>query len=116
MQKITELDTGRLIYVAGPFSTGDTLANIDKAIKAGNELLDAGFFPFVPHTTFLMHMQKPREYRFWMNYCMVWLDECDAVYRLQGESPGADEEVAAAKGLMIPVFHSIDAIKAWFKV
>ena len=92
------------VYIAAPYTKGDVSVNVGKAIKAGNCLLDYGFIPFVPHLNHFMHMHHFRNYEEWMQYDMEWLEACDAVYRLPGESPGADRECARAMELGIPVF------------
>ena len=38
------------------------------------------------------------------------LERCDAVLRLAGESRGADQDVAIARGRGIPVYYSLDEI------
>jgi hypothetical protein len=92
------------IYVAGPYSTGDTMLHIRAAIKAADALMVAGFVPYVPHLTGFWHVISPKPYEDWMELDMAWLRRCDAVLRLPGESSGADREVALAAGLDMPVY------------
>lgn len=92
------------IYIAGPYSTGDTILNIRDALEEADILMDYGFVPFVPHLTGFWHMLYPREYEKWMQYDEQWLRSCDAVLRLSGESAGADREVSLALFLGIPCF------------
>jgi hypothetical protein len=54
-----------------------------------------------------MHMQSPREYGVWTEQGLIWLEMCQALIRLPGESPGADHEVEEAEALGIPVFYSV---------
>jgi nucleoside 2-deoxyribosyltransferase len=96
------------VYVAGPLTTGDLGNNLDSAINAANELLDAGFQVFLPHAmTLPMHKAQPRSYTKWMEFCFYWLLKCDAVLRLPGESKGADCETALARLAKIPVCASV---------
>ena len=93
------------VYIAGPYTKGDVSVNVGKAMKAFNALMNAGFTPFIPHLNHFIHMHEPRAYESWMKWDLEWLKSCDAVYRLRGESPGADREVEKANNLGIPVFH-----------
>jgi Domain of unknown function (DUF4406) len=102
------------IYVAGPYSQGDTALNVRNAYAVANELADQGFAPFVPHATHFWHMLFPRAYEFWLALDKEFLKVCDAVIRIAGPSNGADEEVALARELGIPVFRSIDEIVTHF--
>lgn len=94
------------IYIAGPYSSGNIMYNIRYAIKAGNWILENGGIPFIPHLTGFWDMLAPHDYEIWMSYDVEWLKSCDAVYRLPGESSGADRELAIAKELGIPIFFS----------
>ena len=95
------------VYVAGPYTKGDTALNVRRAIGVGDELMDAGHFPFVPHLSHFQHMLCPRPYEDWMANDLVWLPQCEALVRLRGESPGADREVKMANDLKIPVYGSV---------
>jgi hypothetical protein len=95
------------VYVSGPYTKGDPCENTHKAIAVGNRLFNHGFIPFVPHLTHFWHTMTPRPYRDWMRLDLAFLPACDVLLRLPGESDGADEEVAEAKRLGIPVYYSI---------
>ena len=97
----------RRIYIAGPYSIGDKLANVRAAIKAGDELLTAGYEPYVPHLTHYWHELYPHEWERWMKLHREWLLLSDAVVRLFGQSKGADIECEVARGIPIPVFGSV---------
>jgi len=100
------------VYVAGPY-TSDPDANVRRAIGAGQRIRDElGALPFVPHLFHLWDAMIPNDYRFWMEMDFAWLRKCDALLRLPGESSGADEEVALAESLGLPVFHGFDALAA----
>lgn len=100
------------VYVAGPY-TGDTLANTHAAIAAGNVLLDAGLWPYVPHLSHYWHEQHPHDYEAWMALDFAWVRRCDALLRMPGTSSGADREVALATEIGIPVFRSPEEVIAW---
>lgn len=102
------------IYLAGPYSKGDVVKNIQKAVTMADIIAERGGIPFVPHLMAFWHLAYPRPYEFWLEQGLAWVGACQAVYRLPGESPGADREVEEAKRLGIPVYTDlvklIDAI------
>ncbi len=100
-------EAGVRVYVAGPISNGDQFANIAAGIDAAHAIREHGHTPFVPHLTFAWHMRHPRPYADWLEYDLAWLDVCDALVRLPGESPGADQEVAAASERGIAVYFGL---------
>lgn len=104
------------VYVAGPYTIGDVEENVSNAIAAANELADLGFAPFVPHLNHYWHMMYPRDYEFWTHLDMQWLQHCDIVLRLLGESNGADEEVKYATEHGIPVFYSIEELAQHYQL
>jgi hypothetical protein len=101
------------IYVAGPITKGDHMLNMRKAIEAAHQLREIGCFPFVPHLFAQWHFLYPREYEDWMKQDFEWIRACHALFRVEGESAGADREVAFAGEIDIPVFHTIEAVRAW---
>lgn len=105
------------IYVAGPIGKRDEqrAGKIDRALEVGSQLLMLGYAPFIPH---FWHFAEERGlsggYEQMLAYDFTWLGACDGVLRLDGESPGADREVARARQLGLPVFHSIvEVAEAW---
>jgi hypothetical protein len=102
------------IYIAGPYSKGDTILNIRYALEIASQLLDYGYTPFVPHLTGIWHMLFPQEYEKWMAYDFEWIKSCDALLRLDGESYGADREVELAISLDIPVFFGTTEMNKYF--
>lgn len=95
------------VYVAGPYSGGDTPLNIRAAVLAASRLMDAGHAPFCPHLTGIWQMISPKDYEQWLDYDFKWVEVCDALVRLPGASPGADREVDLAKRLKIPVYYGV---------
>ncbi len=43
----------------------------------------------------------------------IIIHKCDALYRVPGESSGADREVELARKLRIPVFTNAEALSDW---
>jgi hypothetical protein len=99
---------GLRVYVAGPITLGDYMANIRQAILAGERLLSLGFTPYVPHLNYTWHMLYPKTLQQWLALDMEWLFQCHCLLRLPGPSVGADFEVQYAQAHDIPVFTEID--------
>jgi len=98
------------VYVAGPYTKGDVAKNVRNAVLAADELAVMGYVPFIPHLTHFWHLLCPRDWEFWLKQDLHWLEVCDCVLRLPGESVGAALEVYRAIELGIPVYHSIEAL------
>ena len=97
----------KYIYIAGPYTNGDPVLNVRKAIEAGEQLIELGYTPFIPHLSHLWHLINPHEYDYWIKYDREWLERCDALLRLPGYSDGADDEESYAISLGKPVFYVI---------
>jgi hypothetical protein len=103
-----------LVYVAGPYTRPDPVENTNRAILLAAELAEEGFVtPVVPHLTLLWHLVSPQPLTFWYGYDVAILDRCDAIYRIEGESTGADDEVAFARAKELPVFTNRDELREW---
>lgn len=98
------------IYVAGPYTLGDVAVNVATAIEYGDRLLTMGFSPFVPHLCHFWHYKHPHHYEEWLDWCLEWVEQCDALLRIPGESKGADREVMHAIKHGIPVYTSIESM------
>ncbi len=104
------------VYIASPYGrrAGLTEAqcekNVQTAIDAAIALIEFGHNPFTPHLLHYIHkrwrVDSPSEGK-WMELCLEWLSKCDALVRLPGKSEGADNEVAEAKKLGIPVYFGL---------
>lgn len=103
------------VYIASPYSMGNVTDNIRKHLAAAHALTSKGFLPFAPLLFHFQDLMFPRSYREWLNIDLEWVQKCDCLLRLPGESPGADIEVDCAKELDIPVFHSIGEIQNYYK-
>lgn len=101
------------VYVAGPITKGDYMMNVRKAIDAAHEIRELGLLPYVPHLSAMWHLVYPREYEDWMEQDFAWVEQCHALFRVAGESSGADREMEFARSKNIPVFESIEHLKVW---
>jgi hypothetical protein len=103
------------VYVASAYSAPTPAAveaNVHAAMDAGDILEDLGYVAEIPHTNHWRHLRRPRSYRDWMARTRYQQETCDVLLRLPGASPGADEEVAYARTLGQPVFHSVRELVA----
>ena len=100
------------VYIAAPYTMGDVGQNIKRVIDCADALCRRGHTPFVPHLTHLWHLISPKPPSFWYAYDLLWLDLCDALLQLPGESLGADKEVEYAKEHFIPVYYSVEELNA----
>lgn len=92
------------IYIASAYTLGDVAINVKNQLDIADKLMNNGFAPFVPLFSHFQHMAHPRHYTDWIKLDLEWIESCDCVLRLEGESTGADGEVEYAKKLGIPVF------------
>lgn len=101
----------RVIFISSPFSEGDQRFNIERQNEAANVLMNEGYAPLAPLLLGdAMERMQSRTWEEWMECCLAWVAKCDAVLRLEGQSEGADLEVAEARRLGIPVYFSIEAL------
>jgi nucleoside 2-deoxyribosyltransferase len=101
----------RFIYVSGPITKGMMDLNCRNGILVAERLRQLGFVPFCPHVSIIWNMVTPVPYEGWMTMDLAWVERCDAVLRMPGESPGADREVAHALAQGKPVFYSVEALQ-----
>lgn len=106
------MSRGKRVFIASPMSSsGEPGPNVNAAATAAAELLQAGHFPFVPQTTWFLHMIRPDvDVRLWHEWDLLWLESCDVLLRLPGASRGADLEVEKARELGIPVFTRLESL------
>jgi len=98
------------VYIASPYTLGDVAVNVKTQMDMADKLMDLGFVPFVPLYSHFQHMAHPRPYKDWIALDLEWVEICDYVLRLPGESSGADGEVRHAEKLNIPIFYSLEEL------
>ena len=101
------------VYIAGPYTKGDVARNVAEAVRIGNQIASGCVAVFIPHLTHFWHMLFPRAYEFWLRQDMAWLEVCDCLLRLPGESMGADAEASRMLELRRPVFTDIASLMEW---
>jgi hypothetical protein len=98
------------VYISGPYSNGDTEQNVRSAIDAAEQVIENLGIPIIPHVTYWWNEIYPHGYEFWLAYDMQLLEGCDVLWRLPGESKGADREVENAKKLGLSIVYSFDEL------
>jgi hypothetical protein len=102
------------VYLAGPYTNPDPVANTRAAILLGARLRDKyKCRVFVPHFSLFEHMLAPQPYERWLEIDLDWLPHCDVLYRMPGGSSGSDAEVAAARKAGIPVVFDEESFASW---
>lgn len=101
-----------LVYIAGPITHGDTIANCALAVDVHLQLMDAGYPSICPHLSLLSHFKSTRTHEQWLELDFALLRRCDVVVRLPGESEGSDREVEFAESIGIPVIEPLTAGRA----
>ena len=99
------------VYIASPLTIGDLSTNIRVQMKVFNQLMNYGYAPFAPLLMHFQNLYHTRPETEWLQYDFEWIEVCDYVLRLPGESRGADAEVEYALHLGIPVVYSIDELR-----
>lgn len=103
-----------LVYIAGPFTKGDQISNCRTAMLAWNRLRESELItPICPHWSAYQQLLTPLTWGEWIKYDLELITHCDAVYRMFGESKGADAEVEFASGRSIPVFYNEHDLLKW---
>jgi hypothetical protein len=105
----------KVAYIASPLTIGDHDENVKNSYVAANDLIDLGYIPFCPLWHQELNKLVPRSYDDWLDLDFVWLEKCDCVLRLPGESRGAEKEVEKAHQLGLPVFYNIRDLNNYYK-
>jgi NTP pyrophosphatase (non-canonical NTP hydrolase) len=104
-----------MVYVAGPIATGgDIPGNTHRGIKLAEELRLKGFMTFCPHLSVVTEIVcGTSTWDSWLEYDEQILLRCDAMFRMEGASRGADREEKFCNEHGIPVFRRIPHLEAW---
>lgn len=99
-----------LIYVAGPYSKPDPVANTRLACQVGDVVWGAGGCPVIPHLTMLWDLISPAPHETWLERDLGLLARCDGLVRIAGRSDGADREVVFAtdRGIKVTYWYASD--------
>ena len=98
------------VFISSPYTVGDTAENVRSQHDAFNSLVSLGHIPFAPLLSHYQQLIHPMSWQEWMDWCLVWVGQCETVLRLPGVSKGADIECAWANELGIPVIFTYDQL------
>lgn len=102
-----------IVYIAGPYGS-EPVENTHRAIKVAERLDQTGLITaYVPHMNLLWGLIHPHEPEFWYAYDVAFLVRFDALLRMTGVSPGADDEVELSNERNIPVFYDENELLTW---
>lgn len=102
-----------LIYIAAPYRS-DPIGNTRRAVNEGMALWHTGLVAvLIPHLTIVADIIAPMSANDWYGYDFDLVPHCSAVFRLSGDSEGADRECELARIHKIPVFTDRDELVAW---
>lgn len=120
-----------IIYIAGPYTQGSEVRNTVKALQTGIQVYVRGGIPLVPHSSFLYELvgSRPRktasdlevsvayelDYEDYMEMDLQFLEVCDALLRLSGESSGADRETSRMSQLGKPILFDFVDVELFIK-
>lgn len=111
------------IYIASPYTNGWMPENIKRQMKTADELIDLGYYPYVPLLTHFLEIYSHKEEYKWLELDFAFLKQCNALLRLKPvdkngieiTSKGADQEEQIAKQHNIPVFYTLEDLNDYFK-
>lgn len=92
-----------IAYIAGPLKSPNQTRCVRRALDCAEVAFAEGFAPFVPHMTMFWDVVHQHDEKEWMEWCMAYVRAAKRVYRVPGESRGADAEVKLAESLGITV-------------
>jgi nucleoside 2-deoxyribosyltransferase len=107
---MTDSKNRKRVYISGPYSGGKWGTNIKRAVEEAEAVAEAGHVPFIPHSmTALWSILHEKSGEEWLEQDYSWIEACDALIRIPGESPGGDKEVMYASSLNMPIYSSADS-------
>ncbi|MGI9306222.1 MAG: hypothetical protein ACR2P5_02850 [Gammaproteobacteria bacterium] len=102
------------VFIAAPYDgSGTQAANVTRAVRCASRLMQEGFAVYLPHLSHFWDIISPHDRAWWLRQSLAWVERSDVLLRLRGESPGADDEVARAQELGLPVFWTVPEVIDW---
>jgi hypothetical protein len=95
------------VYISGPITKGNRNEHFFRACELERALMLCGYAPLNPMRSIVLPFawQDDMPHDLWLAVDLAWVDVCDAVVRLTGDSKGADEECTYAVERGIPVVY-----------
>ena len=105
------------VYVAGRYNGKDVieiLHNMRVGIDLGVKIMEIGYAPYIPWLDFQIGLRADFDVQTYKDCSMEWVRFSDAVLLVpdQERSSGVLAEIEMARVLNIPVFETIDELKA----
>lgn len=105
--------TNKLLYVAGPYSVGNTQENIRRAEMVSVNLIRQGFHVITPHKNtacYEKYEDGNLTYETWIKMDLDLLSRCDAIYVMVNSenSLGVKKEIEFARAMGIPVIYEAE--------
>jgi hypothetical protein len=113
-----------IILIAGPYRSGTNddpaliAKNLDRLESYALPIYKAGHIPMIGEWVALPIMKQagstsladPIAEKYLYPVASRLIDRCDAVFRIEGQSKGADEDVRLAQQRGLPVYHRVEEI------
>lgn len=103
------------IYISGPITRGNHADNYWEFSNTFQRLVDLGCAPFNPGNTMTFPGNHLIPHEVWMEVDLPWVEVADAVFRITGDSVGADMECELAREKGIEVFVSTADLLVWME-
>lgn len=108
------------IYVIGPVNTVrpgsecDQFLNVRRMIEVATDLVNLGMNPILPALCSFWHMMAPQPRAFWIAKGQSDARSCNAAFRMDGESSGADADQVYCEKHEIPIFNNLERLVGHF--
>jgi len=115
-------DAARMwIYIAGPYSQPNPVVNAREACLMYDRIRNSAPPALVicPHWSMTQEMVKPKPHEYWMEHDLrlirtLYASELPGcIFRIGGDSEGADMETELAGDLGIPVYRNFATMMLW---
>ncbi len=103
-----------VVYLACPMRKGSWTDNVRKAAKVGRDLMLKGYSVINPMGSWLLDTAAPMKFENWIENDYGLIDASGAIFRIPGESEGADLEVQYANSTSKPVFYDLTELYGSF--
>lgn len=101
------------LYLSGPITLGSRTENLSRSVNTARGMMAHGFAVLNPILSICDPDAFTVPHREWIENDLPWVAVADVVFRMPGESIGADEETRFAELKGIPVITSWHELMAW---
>lgn len=103
------------VYISGPITLGDRTHNFAQACQLQKQLMKMGAACLNPMLSMLHPDAWTIDHDDWVDSDLPWVAVADAVFRIPGESTGAERECEFAQERGIPVFVTFHDFAVWLE-